>query len=94
MSNIVPDNLDILDEIPYCTWHPEVATQDTYRELVRRYSHMAYQVGRACAVAGYTQLYSELDLLPNVHIVEEIREHSNPDIYQAVHIDAIRPGDL
>ncbi|KAL2137665.1 hypothetical protein VTI28DRAFT_8614 [Corynascus sepedonium] len=25
---------------------------------------MRYQVGRACAVAGYYQLYQELDLLP------------------------------
>jgi hypothetical protein len=40
-------------EFPYCIWHPQVATEATYRELVCRYSNLTYQVGRACAVAGY-----------------------------------------
>lgn len=32
---------------------------------------MRYQVGRACVVAGYSSLYFELDLLPDVSIAEE-----------------------
>jgi hypothetical protein len=32
---------------------------------------MRYQVGRACAAAGYFDLYKELDLLPDVSIAEE-----------------------
>ena len=35
---------------------------------------MRYQVGRACAVAGYVHLYRELDLLPDASIAEEARE--------------------
>ncbi|KAF4429374.1 hypothetical protein F53441_14018 [Fusarium austroafricanum] len=35
---------------------------------------MRYQVGRACAAAGYHALYQELDLLPQVSIAEEVRE--------------------
>lgn len=35
---------------------------------------MRYQVGRACAAAGYINLYRQLDLLPDVSIAEEARE--------------------
>lgn len=37
---------------------------------------MRYQVGRACAVGGYAQLYCELNLLPDPCIAEEAREAS------------------
>lgn len=65
------------DEMPYCVWYPGLATEDTYRSLARRYPALRYQVGRACAVAGYTALYFELDLLPEVSIAEEARESGN-----------------
>lgn len=35
---------------------------------------MRYQVGHACAAAGFARLYAELDLLPDVAIAEEARE--------------------
>ncbi|KAF5538942.1 hypothetical protein FNAPI_10969 [Fusarium napiforme] len=50
------------------------ATEDTYRSLASRFTDMRYQVGRACAAAGYRALYQELDLLPEVSIAEEARE--------------------
>lgn len=59
---------------PYCIWYPDVASEDTYRKLAAAYPDMRYQVGRACAVAGYAQLYRELDLLPDPCIAEEARE--------------------
>ena len=62
------------DEMPYCIWHPETAPEASYRALVRRYPQMAYQVGRACAVAGYYDLFRELNIVPGVHIAEEARE--------------------
>lgn len=58
---------------PYCIWYPHVASEETYRRLARQYPSMRYQVGRACAVAGYAGLYHELDLLPDVSIAEEAR---------------------
>lgn len=61
---------------PYCIWHPDVASEDTYRKLAAACPDMRYQVGRACAVAGYDQLYHELDLLPDPCIAEEAREAS------------------
>ncbi|CAJ2504710.1 Uu.00g121040.m01.CDS01 [Anthostomella pinea] len=89
MSNVIasfegcPD-----DEVPYCVWHPETALQETYRELARRYPKMVYQVGRACAVAGYTQLYTqlynELDILPDVHIAQEARKCGNLAIFEDI----------
>lgn len=47
---------------------------------------MQYQVGRACAAGGYTSLYLELDLLPDVAIAEEARDNrtSGQAIYESI----------
>ncbi|KAK2060412.1 hypothetical protein LY76DRAFT_509962 [Colletotrichum caudatum] len=73
MSDTIPEIAADSDK-PYCIWYPDVASEETYRELVRRYPDMRYVVGRACAVAGYTALYAELGLLPEVSIAEEARD--------------------
>ncbi|KJJ29148.1 hypothetical protein AFLA70_13g006030 [Aspergillus flavus AF70] len=83
MSNRVPQ-INQPEDIPYCIWHPDVATEATYREVARRYPQMKYQVGRACAVAGYFNLYMELNLLPEVHIADEARENGHSDIYEDI----------
>ncbi|KXH63374.1 hypothetical protein CNYM01_07757 [Colletotrichum nymphaeae SA-01] len=74
MSNIIPD-MTSDDEKPYCIWYPDIASEDTYRALSTRYPDMRYLVGRACAVAGYDDLYSELGLLPEVSVAEEARDN-------------------
>ncbi|KAL2216467.1 hypothetical protein M432DRAFT_663869 [Thermoascus aurantiacus ATCC 26904] len=74
MSNVIPD-MTSPDEFPYCIWHPDLAAEETYRELARRYPLMRYHVGRACAAAGYLDLYCELKLLPDVSIAEEARDN-------------------
>ena len=91
MSNRIPDMRED-DEVPYCIWYPQVASKATYRELARRYPHMAYQVGRACAVAGveYLDLYKELDIFPDVHIAEEAREAGNLDLYDFIMTQPLR----
>jgi len=73
MSNIIPV-ITHDAAVPYCIWYPDVASEDTYRELARCYPQMRYQVGRACAVAGYSSLYKELDLLPDISIAEEAQD--------------------
>jgi hypothetical protein len=73
MSNDIPERM-AADEQPYCIWYPDIATEDTCRLLARKFPGMRYQVGRACAAAGYHTLYQELDLLPEVSIAEEARE--------------------
>jgi hypothetical protein len=45
---------------------------------------MAYQVGRVCAVAGYDDLYCELNLLLEVHIAEEARDNGTISIYNEI----------
>ncbi|KGQ09459.1 hypothetical protein BBAD15_g5206 [Beauveria bassiana D1-5] len=93
MSNSVPD-MARDDDVPYCIWHPDTATEDTYRELVRRYPRMAYQVARACAVAGYSELYRELEaggsILPDVAVAEEARACGSQDIYTAITSQPVR----
>ncbi|KAJ5818248.1 hypothetical protein N7474_003839 [Penicillium riverlandense] len=84
MSDIIPDMQDPVTQ-PYCIWYPEPASEETYREVARRYPSMRYQVGRACAAAWYTDLYQELDLLPDVSIAEEAREvDEDADIYKII----------
>lgn len=75
MSGTVP-KMASQEFYPYCIWYPNVASEGTYAELARRYPAMRYQVGRACAVAGYTSLYESLQLLPDVSIAEEARDNA------------------
>jgi hypothetical protein len=91
MNNSIPD-IQSAEDTPYCIWHPTTASETTYRELARRYPSMAYHVGRACAVAGYTELYQELDILPDVHIAEEARECGSLEIFHAIMSQPIRYG--
>lgn len=67
-----------------CIWYPETAAEETYRALAARYPQMKYLVGGACAVAGYVNLFHELDLLPESHIVEEARDNQQWEIYEAI----------
>jgi hypothetical protein len=80
MSGVIPDGMENPDVQPYCIWHPDIAQEQTYRELVRRYPTMRYQVGRACAAAGYADLYHELDLLPDVCPLPKRRERAIPPV--------------
>ncbi|KAK7408115.1 hypothetical protein QQX98_009706 [Neonectria punicea] len=74
MGNNIPDGRDDANARPYGFWHPDFASPKTYRELPRQYPAMRYHVGRACAAAGYTALYAELGLLPDISIAKEARE--------------------
>jgi hypothetical protein len=76
MSNQVP-TMSTDDVKPYCIWYPDVASKDTYRSLAKQYPDMVYTVGRACAVAGYDDLYHELNILPEVSIAEEARDNAS-----------------
>ncbi|CZT52287.1 uncharacterized protein RSE6_13586 [Rhynchosporium secalis] len=74
MSNEIPESMPLVAQ-PYCIWHPNLAVEETYWEqLSRIYPSMLYQVGRACAVAGYDTLYAELFLRLDVLIAEEAQE--------------------
>ena len=58
---------DVLDDQPFCIWNPDIAHENTYRELARRHPAMRYQVGRACAAAGYASLYRRPAGNPSLH---------------------------
>ncbi len=73
MSNMIPDGMDTPETQPYCIWYPDLAKEDTYREVARVYPAMRYHVGRACAAAGYAKLYAKLDLLPDVSTLGIVR---------------------
>ena len=83
MSNIIPD-INTLEEFPYCIWHPDLATETTYHELAKRYRILRYDIARACAVAGYYDLYRELQLLPEISIAEEARDNKKNIGSQAI----------
>ncbi|KAJ5803621.1 uncharacterized protein N7503_006071 [Penicillium pulvis] len=75
MSGVIPDMNDS-PEIPYCIWYPEPPSQETLRNLVKRYPDMIYHAARSCAVAGYSDLYSQLQVLPEIHVAAEARDAS------------------
>ncbi|TWU73480.1 hypothetical protein ED733_000588 [Metarhizium rileyi] len=83
MSNQVPD-MQTREEMPYCIWHPDIPSEDTLRKLAQRYPDFQYQVGRTCAIAGYTDLYNSLRILPEAAIAEEARESGNLQIYGSI----------
>ncbi|KAL4740433.1 hypothetical protein BDV11DRAFT_169190 [Aspergillus similis] len=73
MSDRVPA-MTSPEHFPYCFWYPGVPPEETLRQLLTQYQGntlLRYQVGRACAVGGYTTLYHGLRLLPEVAIAEE-----------------------
>ena len=86
MSNIIPEfDSSNIDLVPYCIWHPNLATEGTYREVARRYPCLRYKVSRAYAVAGYTTLYRGLNLPPDISIAEEARESAvGADIFKNI----------
>ncbi len=51
---------------------------------------MAYQVARACVVAGYTSLYLELSVMPDVHVAKEARECGNAAIFDYIMAALVR----
>lgn len=73
MSGVIPEIKDSSEE-PYCIWYPEPPPQEALRQLVKRYPNMIYHAARACAVAGYYDLYLELQVLPEVHVAAEARD--------------------
>ncbi|OKL59807.1 hypothetical protein UA08_04953 [Talaromyces atroroseus] len=83
MSNKIPSMPEARDR-PYCIWHPQVASQDTYRKLWQQYPDMSYQIARACAVANYVELYLEMNLLPDVSVAEEARASGSLEIYETI----------
>ncbi|KAK3500466.1 uncharacterized protein B0T23DRAFT_372221 [Neurospora hispaniola] len=90
MSSKLPQ-VEKEEEFPYCFWHPDLPSEQTLRQLLARYGEtrpaIRYQIGRVCAMAGYTALYDELDLLPEVAIAEEARDSSAPGskaIYESI----------
>lgn len=83
MSDKIPD-MARPEEFPYCIWHPGIPSEDTCRDLVRDYPQTKYHVGRVCAVAGYSDLFHELDILPEVHIAEEARDNGTTAIFDAI----------
>ncbi|EWC44904.1 hypothetical protein DRE_00963 [Drechslerella stenobrocha 248] len=89
MSNEIPE-IESVESTPYCIWYPETATEDTYRSLAARYPQLRYNVGRACAVAGYTALYQELNLLPDISIAEEAFDNGHLEIYNLITSSPVR----
>ncbi|KAH7035721.1 uncharacterized protein B0I36DRAFT_240088 [Microdochium trichocladiopsis] len=88
MSGKIPEILDP-DHVPYCIWYPEVGPEAVYRQLAQRYPPLKYNVGRACAVAGYHELYESLGLLPDLAIAEEARDNMSRNPKSKIILDAV-----
>lgn len=93
MSNIIPElSPDSPELVPYCIWFPDVPNEETCRQVARKYPFLRYHVGRVCAVAGYIDVYRELDLLPDVTIAHEALDSGGKslEIYRPIILQSIR----
>lgn len=93
MSNIIPEfSPDSPELVPYCIWFPDVPSEGTCRQVARKYPFLRYHVGRVCAVAGYTDVFRELDLLPDTTIAHEALEsgEKSMDIYRLIVPQSVR----
>ncbi|KAF9047763.1 hypothetical protein BJ165DRAFT_1468064 [Panaeolus papilionaceus] len=92
MSNHIPDRMDSPEEVPYCIWYPSLPSSETCRTLLDRFPSMVYQIARVCAIAGYTELFLELDrdILPEVNIAEEARNSGNTTIFEWIMAKPVR----
>lgn len=87
MSNIIPElSPDSPELVPYCIWFPDAPNKETCRQVAQKYPFLRYHVGRACAVAGYTDVFRELDLLPDTTIAHEALDNGEKslDIYKHI----------
>jgi hypothetical protein len=88
MSNRLPEPNPPTQELPYCFWYPDIPNEQTLRHLLKDHPNpiMPYLVARACAAGGYTGLYDELNVLPDVAIAEEARDNkaSGKEIYDRI----------
>lgn len=74
----------VADESAYCIWYIDVASEEAYPRLAQTYPEMKYQIDRACAVAGYSSLLSELDLLSDLHTTAEARDNGNSAMFETI----------
>ncbi|KAK4126630.1 hypothetical protein N657DRAFT_679516 [Parathielavia appendiculata] len=72
--------------MPYCVWYPGLATEDTYRELARRFPALPYQVGLSIAEKaresgndGSTAIFEHTMSQPTRHaVMDDYRRTVNP----------------
>jgi hypothetical protein len=86
---IMNDNLTYVHDNIYCIWYPELPSEKTCIELSSKYK---YLVGRVCAIAGYYNLYKELEILPEIHILEEAKLANSTAIVDLIKDEASRIG--
>ncbi|KAI8869154.1 hypothetical protein GQ42DRAFT_31475 [Ramicandelaber brevisporus] len=84
---IMNNDLSFIRDRIYCIWYPQTATEETYRKLVQMHPEEKYIVGRACAVAGYTKLYRELNLEPEISILREAKANKHQLIVSIIDSD-------
>ncbi|KAJ3200482.1 hypothetical protein HDU82_008885, partial [Entophlyctis luteolus] len=75
----------------YYIWSSEGVSESTYRDLLARIPSTRPLVGRACIVAGYDELYSELELEPDASYVLEALAQGNSKL--AARLTSERPQD-
>ncbi|KAJ3289640.1 hypothetical protein HDU76_007507 [Blyttiomyces sp. JEL0837] len=78
---IMNNDLSFIAPGLYCIWYPDKPSEETLRKLLELYRHpnCRYQVGRACAVYNYPDLYASLDLDPEFHILSESLKLPQPN---------------
>lgn len=78
---IMNNDLSHVNDRVYCIWYPELPSEETCREIVRKHPQLLYQVARVCTIANYTMLFKQLTVLPDYSLIESAKRHKSDIIY-------------
>lgn len=68
----------------YCIWYPDLAEEETYSQLLVHKPELKYHVGIACSLAGYTKLFKQLDVLPDINMLSNAKILGHHDIFDHI----------
>jgi hypothetical protein len=64
--------------IPYTIFYPNPPSEITCKALAKRVPTMKPQIARACIIGNYEDLFNELDVFPDAHLMREAKASPNP----------------
>ncbi|KAK1590825.1 uncharacterized protein LY79DRAFT_579572 [Colletotrichum navitas] len=63
MSNAIPE-ITTDDDTPYCIWYPDVASEETYRQLAKRYPDMRCGLYNELGLRLANMMSDDEDIVP------------------------------
>lgn len=81
---IMNDDLRFVHPDVYCIWYPDLAKEETYSKLLEFEPEFKYHIGIACSLAGYTALFKQLDILPDINMLSNAKILGYNNIFEHI----------